>query len=222
MDSATKSNTAVVLDLDDTLYKEADYQTSGLEAVCACIKDLYGVSIRDALFDLKRIGESDLLGSACRIAGLPLSVKESLIWLYRLHEPRICLSHPIRNFLDRLQQVGHVAIITDGRSVSQRQKLRSLGLSHLPAYISEEYGADKPSPVRFELIMRELPASQYVFIGDNPRKDFLAPNKLGWITVGLRDDGRNIHRQDLTEWPAEQMPQKWINSLEDLFQCVAL
>lgn len=36
----------------------------------------------------------------------------------------------------------------------------------------------------------------FYYVGDNTEKDFLAPNDLGWTTVCLLDDGRNIHKQD--------------------------
>ncbi len=64
--------------------------------------------------------------------------------------------------------------------------------------------------------MRDMPAAEYVYVGDNPKKDFIAPNSLGWLTIGLRDDGRNIHKQDLSNLDPEQLPSLWIESLEEL------
>ena len=208
--------TVVVLDLDDTLYKEADYRASGLAAVCARLETLFGKSFRVVLNNLQDSGESDLLAGLCRVAGLPLSVKDSLLWVYRLHEPRIQLSTSTQAVVTRLQEKCRVAILTDGRSISQRMKLKALGISHLPAYISEDYASDKPSPLRFELIMRDMPAQAYYYVGDNPRKDFIAPNTLDWVSIGLRDDGRNIHKQDLTGLAAEQLPSHWVDSLEEI------
>lgn len=211
-----QTGTVVVLDLDDTLYKEADYHASGLAAVCLWLGTLYGKSCQVALKNLEDSGETDLLAGLCRLAGLPLSVKESLLWVYRLHEPKIELAASTKGVLNHLQGKHRVAILTDGRSVSQRLKLKALGLSQLPAYISEDHGADKPSPLRFELIMRDMPAAGYVYVGDNPKKDFVAPNSLGWLTIGLRDDGRNIHKQNLSNLVQEQLPSFWIDSLEEL------
>lgn len=208
--------TVVVLDLDDTLYKEAEYHASGLAEVCRWIEHVYGKSLELDIDALQDTGEPDLLGCLCRIAGLPLSVKESLLWVYRLHEPDIRLAPFVLDLLERLQAKCRLAILTDGRSVSQRQKIKALGLSHFPAYISEEYGAEKPSPLRFELIMCDMPASRYLYVGDNPKKDFLAPNALGWATLGLRDDGRNIHSQRLAVLQPEQLPQVWIDSLDEI------
>lgn len=213
-------STVVVLDLDDTLYKEADYHASGLVEVCRWIEVLYGISITAGLNELRESGETDLLAGLCRLAGLPLSVKESLLWVYRLHQPTIRLTEQVSDFLENLKNKYQVAILTDGRSISQRLKLKALGLSHLPAYISEEHGADKPSPVRFELIMREMPATRYFYVGDNLKKDFIAPNGLGWTTVCLRNDGRNIHRQDVTGLHLNQLPSFWVDTLDELLTFV--
>lgn len=214
------SNLVVVLDLDDTLYKEVDYHDSGLREVCNWIEALYGKSLAGDLATLKHLGERDLLGSLCRLAGLPLSVKESLLWVYRLHEPRIHLDHETKEVIKLLESICKVVVLTDGRSVSQRRKLMALGLSHLPAYISEEHGSEKPSPVRFELIMRDIPALDYVYVADNPKKDFLAPNALNWKTIGLIGDGRNIHSQDCDGLSGAQLPKKWISSIDELMKSI--
>jgi putative hydrolase of the HAD superfamily len=52
-------STVVVLDLDDTLYKEANYHASGLAEVCRWIEVLYGVSITAGLNELRESGETD-------------------------------------------------------------------------------------------------------------------------------------------------------------------
>ena len=52
----------------------------------------------------------------------------------------------------------------------------------------------------------------FTYVGDNPRKDFIAPNALGWQTVCLKDDGRNIHRQRVDDIEKRMMPKRWIDS----------
>ncbi len=206
----------IVFDLDDTLYKEIDYQTSGYNAVCQWIQSVYGRSLWKELQSLRAADVPDLLSELCRFAGLPVTVKESLLWVYRLHHPSISLSSEIAEFLRNLNSNFHVAILTDGRSTTQRLKLKALALDHLPSYISEEYASEKPSSYRFKLIMRDLPAGRYVYVGDNPQKDFIAPNALGWRTFGVRDQGRNIHTQNLEGLGFNQLPNQWVNSLEEI------
>ena len=57
--------------------------------------------------------------------------------------------------------------------------------------------------------------AEFVYIGDNLRKDFITPNKLGWKTICLLDDGRNIHRQD-SSCPEEYLPNVKIHTLKEL------
>lgn len=206
----------VIFDLDDTLYKEIDYQISGFNAVCTWINDVYGFTLFSELEKLIQLKVQDVLGGLCDAAGLQPSVKETLLWVYRLHQPLIQLSPGVDAFLNELETNCQAAILTDGRSVSQRLKLKSLGLSHLPAYISEDYGSEKPAPDRFKLIMREMPAMRYVYVGDNLKKDFLAPNELGWISICLRDNGKNIHKQILAEEINNQKPKFWIDNFFEL------
>lgn len=205
----------VVFDLDDTLYKEIDYKNSGFNAVCTWINNVYSL---DLTIELKRILASntiDILGEFCKSAGLQPSVKETLLWVYRLHRPSIQLEPGVSKFLNELEANWQAAILTDGRSVSQRLKLKALDLTHLPIYISEDYDSFKPCPKRFELIMSEMPARRYVYVGDNLEKDFIAPNQLGWTTVCLRDNGSNIHKQIIVGKEGIKMPKFWV---EDFFE----
>ena len=43
----------------------------------------------------------------------------------------------------------------------------------------------------------------------------ITPNKLGWKTICLLDDGRNIHRQDFS-CPEEYLPNVKIHTLKEL------
>ncbi len=213
------SETVIVLDLDDTIYKEAEYRTSGLNEVCRLINLLYGKDLSNEITALSREGKGDILGDICRLAGLPDTVKESFLWVYRIHSPKIILSPEVQAVIKKLEEhFKAVAILSDGRSFSQRQKLKALGLTHLPAYISEEFGSTKPDTLRFVKIMEDFPAQTYVYVGDNPEKDFIAPRKLNWRTVGLRGDDTNIHSQDCDCFPEENSPEIWIESLTNLLE----
>ena len=116
--------------------------------------------------------------------------------------------------LSYLSSFSLAAILTDGRSITQRLT-KSLGLSSFPA-IFDDYSDTKPSPLRYEFIMKDFPAQAYFYIADNPKKDFLAPNHLGWQTVGLLGSAFNIHSQDVSHLNPDYLPSFWINSLLDL------
>ncbi len=213
------SHTVVVLDLDDTLYAEADYRASGLRAVCATVNLLRSpaTALNPASRDI--LDDADPLAQICKRAGLPPSLKETLLWIYRLHTPDIRLSPDVARVVATLEsQCQAVAILTDGRAITQRQKLRVLGLAHLPAYISEDYDSCKPEPLRFQRVMGDFPAQAYVYLGDNPQKDFAAPNALQWKTVGLRGGTDNIHPQNCAGLPAANLPQQWVSSIDEFLE----
>ncbi len=214
----SKCDSVIVFDLDDTLYKEADYEASGIRAVSNLIMDLYGADAHRLLQNISTSGKkSDLLGDFCEAFNLPLTVKDSLLWCYRLHQPNIELVPEISSFIEELESAGaQICILTDGRSVTQKLKLKSLGLSRIPAFISEEYGNCKPDPQRFSLIQTTYHSKTYIYIGDNPKKDFLAPNQLGWVTFGLIGDDRNIHPQEISGLSNEFLPHFWLNRLVQL------
>jgi putative hydrolase of the HAD superfamily len=210
--------TVVVFDLDDTLYPEADYVDSGVRYVCAQINSLCGIDCYEAIKAQRlRDAKLDWLSLACELTGLKPSVKESLLWMYRLHAPDIRLSDNCSVSLEKIKSAAlAVAVLTDGRAVTQKLKLASLGLSHWPAYVSEDYGSAKPDPDRFQAIQKDFPADQYVYVADNVQKDFLGCNPLGWLGIGMRGNDRNIYSQWIQGLPEVALPDCWVNSWEEL------
>lgn len=206
----------IVFDLDDTLYKEVEYVVSGIRSVAKVLNLLYGIDLTQLLLDARASGIADFLGVACTTLNLPVDVKESLIWLYRLHFPDIALEPQVRAVLDDLRNAAAaLAILTDGRAVTQRLKLNALGLSDLPVYISEEFLSEKTDTLRFVAIAAHWPGKHYVYVADNPAKDFYAPNTLDWLTIGLRGDSRNIYRQQSFATDGGS-PRLWIDDIADL------
>jgi putative hydrolase of the HAD superfamily len=212
------ARTVVVFDLDDTLYPEADYVESGVRFVCAQIISLYGIDCYEVI-QAQRLQDPklDWLSLACELTGLKPSVKESLLWMYRLHLPDIKLSESCSASLQVIKSAAlAVAVLTDGRSVTQKLKLASLGLYDWPAYVSEDYGSAKPAPDRFQAIQKDFPANQYVYVADNVKKDFLGCKPLGWRGIGMRGSDRNIYSQSTQGIPDAALPDYWVNSLEEL------
>lgn len=213
--------TFIVFDLDDTLYKEDDYHTSGLNAVALLVLMTHGLDLKSDLIAWKQSGNSDIWATLCNRLGLCEASKSAFVWAYRLHTPKICLSKETRHTIDLLEKmkVGF-AILTDGRSISQRLKLAALGLNTCTSYISEEWASEKPDPRRFIEIQKRHRAEQFLYIADNPKKDFVAPNRLGWLTVGLRGDSRNVHSQDTTSLATDYLPAMWLDSISELGELI--
>jgi putative hydrolase of the HAD superfamily len=219
----TLAHTLVAFDLDDTLYKEIDYLRSAYReiALYATHGDrLCGSDLLALMMQTFRNG-----GNAFRQLNKTLKNNtpiETYLQMYRSHRPDINLAEEVRLTLDELKAAGcTLAIITDGRSVQQRNKIAALGLDRWIAQddiiISEEIGTEKPSEANYLQVMQRHPEmGRFVYVGDNPAKDFITPNRLGWTTVCLRDNGENIHLQKFNELDMPYQPQHHIVSLTEL------
>ncbi len=197
---------AVVFDLDDTLFAERDYVRSGYRAVAAHLTDdaERAAKIADWMWDRFCDGRADRMFNAAAehfgLAGSDEHISE-LIACYRDHEPDIA---PIPEALDVLNALGgrvKLGVISDGFLPAQQLKFDALGLadSFDAVLFTESIGREfwKPSPVAFERIAAELgvPHTSCCYIGDNPTKDFVAPNALGWLTLQWRRPGQ-VHASE--------------------------
>ncbi len=188
----------VVFDLDDTLYPERDYVLSGFAAVGAWLerergilgfeaqaRSLFAAGHRGKIFDEALV----ILGVANRA-----DVGE-LVEVYRSHSPKICLPDESARILAWATIHFRVALLSDGYLDVQRRKADALKLSQwIKEFVfSDQWGREfwKPSLRPFQEVMLRFPGlpSGYLYVGDNPRKDFIAPRALGWRTVCLRREG---------------------------------
>ena len=210
------SEACVVFDLDDTLYPEVDYQRSGFDAISKFVCTLFDQDVSQVISESQKEG-GDVIEEICTSLSLPERVKESFIWYYRLHQPNISLNDEVKGVIEFFKEnAKHLAIITDGREVSQKQKILALGIDDIPAFISESWGESKPGLKRFEYVMKTMPANHYIYIGDNLNKDFIAPNKLGWLTLGILDKGNNIHSQNI-DVPDCFKPKSWLGNISEIY-----
>jgi putative hydrolase of the HAD superfamily len=211
-------NSVIVFDLDDTLYKECDYVISGTKAVLQLLIETDIILKIQADSFLQEFDcTTELIDKLCRHFKFNDKLKETLIWCYRLHRPHIQLDNgAVQSIKWAQKHAKAIAIITDGRSITQRLKLRALGLSHLMAYISDDHVNGKPDPEMFLKVEANWPGCNYYYVADNAAKDFIAPNSLGWVTVGLLDDGRNIKRTTTLGNSGNYMNQQPLNWITDL------
>ncbi len=190
----------IVFDLDDTLYKEIDFWHSGMRAVARAAAP---AAKAPWLYD-RMVSATDPLHNAISVASHHSGISEyDLVDTYRYHAPEISLDPEAAYTLASLRNRGYrLALVTDGRSRTQHLKIEALGLGRfIPSSrmsISEEIGADKNTPAPFIRLMDMYPEEKkWVYVGDNPQKDFLHPNRLGWTTMMLEDNGSNLHWQTL-------------------------
>ncbi|MCH5327165.1 MAG: HAD family hydrolase [Duncaniella sp.] len=180
----------IAFDLDDTLFFEIDFVRSAYQTIAK----RYGGHLLAGM--LSALTPADAFDST----GIPI---EELLSIYRTHFPDIRLPWQSLYTLSVLRRQGHkLALITDGRELTQRNKIEALGLGRFfepsNVFISESFGHLKTDGEAFRALMSSYPGEIYMYIGDNPAKDIAAPRSLGWTTVCIRDSGQNVHRQDFT------------------------
>nr|WP_315383963.1 HAD family hydrolase [uncultured Sphingomonas sp.] len=191
--------TTIVLDLDDTLYLEEGYIQSGLAAVGEWADASLGThGFRETACSLRRQGVTTRLFDAT-LAALGVTPEPALIdqcvIRYRAHLPDIALEPDALAFL-QLPCDWSMALITDGAAESQRRKIDALGLRRFnidPIICTDDWGRCfwKPHRRAFEVVhaSRKGTATGFLYVADNPAKDFITPARLGWSTVQINRPG---------------------------------
>lgn len=202
----------VAFDLDDTLFPEMDYVRSAYRAIAHEFGAQY----------LPMMVSAATPAAAFDATGIDIGTQ---IQIYRTHYPDISLSDEVLNTICDLKRVGHVlAIITDGRYVTQMNKIMALGLDRYVdddmIFISESYGEPKLSGGAMRELMSRFPDEKYMYVGDNPEKDFVRANEYGWTTVALRAKKDNIFSQDFENVAFEYRPGFIIDELCEITQIV--
>ena len=204
MDSITSERSlkrgVLVFDLDDTLFAESDYVRSGMEAVGRWLEKERG--IRGLGKVAIAVYERGVRGTIFDVALEEMGVKfasriiPEMVHVYRTHAPAISMGADTIALLDTLRTKLHLCLITDGPLTSQLAKIKALGLEKWFESIrcTDEWGREfwKPNSRAYEEVCAKFPMpsqSQYIYVGDNPTKDFIAPRKLGWHTTRLIRNG---------------------------------
>jgi putative hydrolase of the HAD superfamily len=215
----------IVFDLDDTLYPERQFAVSGFRACERWLEHEYGAT--GIVEDMARMLDNGYMRALFEIVlkeKVPTASEatiQAFIDVYRLHEPEIELYDDARRVLKHLEAVGRpLGLITDGQHEVQSSKVRALDLEPRFAHIVYTHALggrafSKPNPRAFEVMEAEIgePGDRFVYVGDNPAKDFVAPNDRGWISVQIWRESRIHSRAETAEGGAAQ---HMIHSLDEL------
>lgn len=213
----------VVFDLDDTLYKEIDFLKSAYKEIALMLSEekteLYEaiyISMLSAYYT-KQNAFKKVLNEFC----IKTHTISDLLNLYRRHKPNIKLDSETRVVLQSLKSMHiPIGIITDGRSIQQRNKLQALGVASYMSHIiiSEEFGSEKPNPANYKYY-HDFYKGHFFYIGDNPKKDFIAAKALGWTTICLLNKGDNIHPQNFNI-SSDYLPNYRITNIKQLLNII--
>ena len=221
---------AVVFDLDDTLYPERAFAFSGFDAVVERFGQRLGWGPPEAarmrmLFDSEQRATAfnAMLEESAVEPETHATLIAEMVAAYRQHSPRIALHADADRALARLHGRYRLGIVSDGILGTQQAKIDALGLAARVDHVvlTDQWGRDhwKPDPRGFAHLAAELhvPHSSCIYVADNPTKDFIAPNRLGWRTVQIRrTDG--IYAGLVA--PSDGRPQATIDTLDDLDACL--
>jgi len=228
--------TTVIFDLDDTLYDEIEYCKSGFAAVAEFLANLPeprtlsivegeappAERISAVLWEqFTAVNRTKTFNAALHKLGMAYDDKliEKLVEVYRNHKPKITLPQDSRDVLCELSTKYTLALLTDGFLPGQELKVRALGIEKYFKLIvyTEQLGREcwKPSTAGFEKIMQSLKCEpeHTAYVADNEKKDFIAPNKLGFSTIQLIRPAR-IHRPVSVE--SEAAAQHTISEISQL------
>ena len=212
--------TILIFDLDDTLYLEENYAVSGFEAVSDFVFDAYQIPreitlriLLSALHSGERHSAFQNLSFSCR---LPKKAIRECLTVYRGHKPKISLDESTRQLLNTYDQVNKY-VVTDGNKIVQKRKVDALKLDLYFRYsfVTHNFGlkAAKPSIFCFNKI-REMESVDWidlVYIGDDPKKDFVNLKPLGVKTIRVMT-GRYSRLEVSKDFDAEYR----ISNLNDL------
>jgi len=216
---------ALVFDLDDTLYPEIDYVRSGFTVISGLLESLYGLKEEDCYKELMETFDKGIRGKNFNAfldeRGLDYSedIIVELVGAYREHKPKIALPEVSKRTLVSLREKGFkLGLLTDGFLEAQKKKVESLGLeSFFDAIVySDMLGKEswKPSAIPFVEITRMLEVSgkECGYIADNPEKDFKGAKECGMLAI------QTVHwaRRDCASVPEAYRPDIVIDSLEIL------
>lgn len=212
-------NKMIVFDLDDTLYKEIDFLKSAYREIASRLEIRFGIKgILEKMW-MDYLAGKNVFNVLIQHPDIQVT-QEDLLTIYQNHYPVITLTEEIKQTLVFFKEKGvSLGLLTDGRSVSQRNKIHGLHLSYFideqDVVISEEFGSEKPAIRNYKYFEYRHPDCEFIYVGDNVGKDFIAPNQLGWTTICLLDNGMNIHQQDFS-LSKDYLPAYRIKSIVDL------
>ncbi|MFJ9518433.1 HAD family hydrolase [Kitasatospora sp. NPDC101801] len=196
--SADRAPLGVLLDLDDTLYPQAEFLALAWAEVAAAGArlGLDGPALRAALHRAAEAGSDrgGLIDGALAELGADPSAAPALVAAFKTFRPTVLTPYPgVAERLPRLAALVPVVLLTDGNPDQQRAKLAATGLGPaLRAVVctDQPHGRShrKPHPSGFldGLAVLGCSAADAVMVGDRPDKDVAGAQALGIRALRVR------------------------------------
>ena len=172
---------------------------SGFKSVSDFIEDKYFIKSEKVYDDLLSIfskhGRGMVFDLFLQMEGIPNknNLITDLVNIYRYENNyTIKLYKGVKTLFDHLYAINtEIAILTDTNWRVQKNKVEALGLNNIvdKVYYSDKMGLKKPALKLYNTILKDfmVKPNQIVWVGDDPTCDFEVPNKIGSITVRIKN-----------------------------------
>lgn len=199
----------IVFDLDETLYNEKDFIIGGFKEVAKYLENNYGLNHQKTMFfmiEKLKLTRNKILDSLLIENKIYSSeLRKKCISLYRYHKPNLAIYKDAKKFLKICKETPKY-VVTDGNKLVQKNKILSLNLDKYfkKCLITHQYGLkySKPSTYCFNKIcsFENVQPNDILYVGDNPKKDFVNIKKEGFKTVRLlRGENKNVSLENSFE-----------------------
>jgi len=204
-EQCTGHRSAIVFDLDDTLFPLKEYIDGACRRVADYVHTVYGLAIHNELLEARFAETNTGAETEDALCGLEraivtalgrhfktidVSLVNRLAHVYRSHVPSIDLYADAARALALLRALSiPVGLVPGGPSQSQRIKVAALGLAHLVdtiVYPAEMLGGNRTeAALRLIELQTGSPLAETVFVGA-PHSSFDSAKQAGMMTVLIR------------------------------------
>lgn len=222
---------AVIFDLDDTLYSERAFVQSGMNAVATSMADRFELNSEQVLEDFARLQieeQGRVFDAWIELRDVAIEASH-LISIYRSHKPEIRPFDDAAEVLDALQARGlRLGLVSDGFLETQKNKFEALGLrdyfENEAVVFSDAWGRKhwKPSSKPYQESLRALAVegSQALYVGDNPSKDFKGARSVGMKSIRMNTIGGVYSKTDPPG--ADFEPDAEVSRLNEILEVIEL
>lgn len=189
----------IIFDLDDTLYPQTEYTRQCLYNSYSVFKKYFNLEeniVKKAMDTVLDKNGIDYKHTYDDIFGL-LNIKATpflgeMLQLFKSAKPNIKLFKNAKKTIENLKAKGfELGMITDGPVAVQKYKLNNLGIEKYFTNIiyTDLLGVEnrKPSVLAFDKFLNDtnLKGENCIYVGNDPRKDFLPAKKSGMYTIRI-------------------------------------
>ncbi|WP_244834819.1 HAD-IA family hydrolase [Clostridium sp. BJN0001] len=219
----------IIFDLDDTLYYEKQFVLCGFKNVCIYLSKKYNKDLnklyKDTIDILDKDGRGKIFDFLCKKNNFKEDIND-LVLIYRNTKPTLTLYEDSIKIFKYLKNNNiKTGIITDGCALVQWNKIKSLKIDKKvdKVIVTDDYDGNfsKPSTKSY-LEMAEyfkVNPKECIYIGDNPKKDFIGAKSIGMKTVRIiREKGDHVSDIEDNKHEAD----KKIKNLEEIKDIIKL